>query len=240
MNRLETEEKRLHQTTYAKHIIASEALVPALQSPLVFLRIMVAKGSLGKYQPGKPSPAVYWTVLISLISFSIGGGYLAGTRPNGEWRLFSWHPMLMTSGMVGLAGIGALTKKLGGYTNTKLHALLGWSSIFTSFAGIYVIYRNKEMNGYGHLKTAHSQAGAAVVVTTVGLGLAGSIFLHPDFGVDKTNKTIRLAHKMVSRITLMIAWFTAFYGLMEMIPNEPKILAMYGFPLLILVPLVLI
>ena len=47
-------------------------------------------------------------------------GYTAGIQPAGEWRFFSWHPLLMTVGMVGCTGVGAVTKKLGGYENTKV------------------------------------------------------------------------------------------------------------------------
>jgi hypothetical protein len=59
-------------------------------------------------------------VVTSLVVFSLLAGYNAGIQPTGVWRFFSWHPFLMTCGMVGLAGIGAITKKLGGYTNTKV------------------------------------------------------------------------------------------------------------------------
>jgi hypothetical protein len=62
----------------------------------------------------------YWTVVTALAVFSIGMGYTAGIQPVSQWRFFSWHPFLMTCGMVGLAGIGAVTKKLGGYENTKV------------------------------------------------------------------------------------------------------------------------
>jgi Eukaryotic cytochrome b561 len=109
-----------------------------------------------------------------------------------------------------------------------------------SFCGIYCIYRNKEMNGYPHLQSSHSWAGAGVLISCVGLGMAGSVFLHPDFGIDKTNKVIRLAHKFASRVTLMMAWFTAFYGLYQMVPGQTSTLCMYGLPLLALVPFVLI
>jgi hypothetical protein len=68
-----------------------------------------------------PSATTYNLLVAGLVSFSVAGGYLAGTQPNGEWRFFSWHPLLMTIGMVGLMGIGAITKKLGGYTNTKVN-----------------------------------------------------------------------------------------------------------------------
>ena len=50
---------------------------------------------------------------------------MAGTQPKGAgWRAFSWHPMLMTCGMVGMVGSAAVTKKLGGYTNTKVRTFL--------------------------------------------------------------------------------------------------------------------
>jgi hypothetical protein len=52
--------------------------------------------------------------------YSLIGGYFAGIQPIGQWRLFSFHPMLMTIGMIGHFGIAAITKKLGGYTNTKV------------------------------------------------------------------------------------------------------------------------
>ena len=71
-------------------------------------------------QPGKPSPAQFRILAVVLVVFSLGAGYNAGIQPTGEWRFFSWHPFLMTCGMVGLAGLGAIVKKLGGYTNTKV------------------------------------------------------------------------------------------------------------------------
>ena len=55
-----------------------------------------------------------------LVLFSVAMGYMAGIQPVGEWRFFSWHPFLMTLGMVGFMGVGAVTKKLGGYDNTKV------------------------------------------------------------------------------------------------------------------------
>ena len=120
----------------------------------------------------------------------------------------------------------------------KLHGMLGWASIVVSFAGLYCIYRNKENNGYDHLKTAHARIGAFVAVNCVALGLAGGIFLHPDFGVDKTNKTIRLAHKTASRLVLLLAWATAFLGLLQLTQNYVT-LALYAVPLVALVPFTL-
>jgi uncharacterized membrane protein len=116
--------------------------------------------------------------------------------------------------------------------------MLGWASIFASFAGLYCIYRNKENNGFEHLKTPHSRIGAFVVLNCVALGLAGGIFLHPDFGVDKTNKTIRKAHKTASRLVLLLAWMTAFFGLLQL-TQDYVTLALYGVPLIGLVPFTL-
>lgn len=95
------------------------------------------------------------------------------------------------------------------------------------------------MNGFPHLKSTHSLVGIGIFLMTFGLGMAGAVFLHPDFGVDKTNKTIRLAHKTASRLTLIAAWITAFLGLYQMVPNDSITLALYGLPLVALVPFVL-
>ena len=107
-----------------------------------------------------------------------------------------------------------------------------------SSAGLYVIYQNKEMNHAKHLTTYHSWSGIFVLINCIALGLVGSIVLHPDFGMDKTNKTIRLAHKMFGRMILILAWATSFVGLYQMNVSN-SMLAMYGIPLLCLVPVTL-
>lgn len=78
-----------------------------------------------------------------------------------------------------------------------------------------------------------------MAVTFLSLGLAGSIFLHPDFGIDKTNKLIRTAHKLASRATIAVAWITALGGLLQL-GAEPIVLALYAVPLLALAPLSLV
>jgi hypothetical protein len=67
----------------------------------------------------------------------------------------------------------------------------------------------------------------------------GGVFLHPDFGIDKTNKTIRLAHKTFARVLLGGAWVTAFYGFYTMTQN-PVDLAIFGLPLVVLAPFTLV
>jgi hypothetical protein len=144
----------------------------------------------------------------------------------------------MMIGMIGLMGAGALTKKLGGYPNTKLHGYLTWAGVISSFGGLYAIYLNKERNGYQHLQTTHAWAGISVMVASVGLGIVGAVVLHPDFGIAKTNKNIRLAHKFGARLVLMFAWFTAFMGLMTL-TSHPIALAMFAVPLMGITPLTL-
>jgi hypothetical protein len=93
--------------------------------------------------------------------------------------------------------------------------------------------------GYGHLKTNHAIAGISVFLGCIMIGMAGGIFLHPDFGIDKTNKTIRFAHKMASRLLIMLAWFTAFMGLMQL-TTDTVTLTLYAAPLIVLTPLALL
>jgi hypothetical protein len=129
-------------------------------------------------------------------------------------------------------------------TNTcgrvQLHAILGGVGNMLSMAGAYCIYLNKERNGYQHLKSNHAKAGAAVLLSCMALGLVGGVVLHPDFGIDKTNTTIRYVHKMAGRGTLLLAWITAFMGLYQLIPNDTVMLAAYALPLMALVPFVLV
>ena len=92
--------------------------------------------------------------------------------------------------------------------------------------------------GRPHLTSWHSWVGIAAAVLALGLGLVGSIVLHPDFGIDKTNKTIRFAHKTGARATLFLAWTAAFLGLYKM-TQEANILILFTVPLVIFVPFTL-
>ena len=93
--------------------------------------------------------------------------------------------------------------------------------------------------GKEHITTAHGVAGLITMTGALMVSLAGGIFLHPDFGVDKTNQTIRFAHKWLSRSVMALAWITCLFGLMTLTKN-PAILGLFSVPLLILAPLTLI
>ena len=97
--------------------------------------------------------------------------------------------------------------------------------------------------GRRHLLTVHALAGAAVFCGMVGAALVGAIFLHPDTGLDKTNQTLRFAHKTFSRAVLVAAWMTATYGLYQLVPPNPEGTlkwVMFAAPLVCLVPYVLL
>ena len=77
--------------------------------------------------------------------------------------------------------------------------------------GLYAIYNHKNSLGKPHFQSAHSIAGMAVIVGCVMSGVAGGVFLHPDFGVDKTNKTIRYVCKRVSLTVLCVRSHSHFF-----------------------------
>ena len=75
-----------------------------------------------------------------------------------------------------------LQKKVGGYTNTKLHGVLAMLGTLLALCGVYSIYLNKEKYERPHLTSLHGKVGAALVLISVGVGMVGAVFLHPDFG----------------------------------------------------------
>ena len=196
--------------------------------------IMVPSGN-------KPTPQTYRILLILLTVTSLLCGYYASTRPKSAgFRLpFSLHPLLMTLGYVGLMGSAHLTKKMGGYANTKLHGYAACGGLITSFGGLYAIWRNKENMGKDHITSYHSYGGLISLVGLVLPALAGIIFLHPDFGFDKTNKSYRLAHKWVGRVFTAGGWISCVIGLSQMGGSTTE-LVMFALPLVVLAPFVLI
>mmetsp|Transcript_13361 Transcript_13361/g.19489 ORF Transcript_13361/g.19489 Transcript_13361/m.19489 type:complete len:193 (-) Transcript_13361:1026-1604(-) len=186
------------------------------------------------------TPEGYKKLVAAFLAFTVIVGYMTATQPSGAgWRFFSWHPFLMVTGFVGMMGTSAVTKKLGGYSNTKLHGILASLGLMMAFGGLYVIYRNKEIMGKEHITSTHALAGIITMAGALMASLAGGIFLHPDFGFDKTNKTIRFGHKWFSRTIILSAWITCVLGLQQM-TSDKFILATFILPLVILAPFSLI
>ncbi len=149
--------------------------------------------------------------------------------------------LFYTTGMVGLMGTATLTKKRMGYTNTKLHGMIAWAGLLSSYIGFYVIYQNKNNMGKDHFTTLHSKAGLAALVGSTMLGLAGGIFLHPDFGIDKQNGLIRTGHKWASRGMLGVAWLATLSGLQTLIGEEDvRGLLFFAAPLVLAAPFTLL
>lgn len=190
-----------------------------------------------------PGPSIsksnHQKVSIAFLAYAILIGRYIATQPNGKWSFFSWHPFLMICGFMGAMGIGAVTKKLGGYANTKYHGYLASVGFMLACGGMYIIYRNKDIHGRDHFTSTHAWMGIATMVCAFLPMVAGAVFLHPDFGMDKTNKTYRFIHKWLSRITIMGAYVTGYWGLTKM-SQDPLVLAAYALPLLILTPFTLI
>jgi Eukaryotic cytochrome b561 len=188
----------------------------------------------------KTSSTSYRLLVATFVLYALGVGYFSATRPNGKWRSpFSWHPFLMTVGMIGCMGIAAVTKKLGGYINTKIHGILASGGYMLALGGLYSIYRNKNLWEKPHFTSLHGKAGIALMVSTIAPLLAGAVFLHPDWGIDKTNKDYRKIHKWFSRISMASSWAIAMYGMYSM-TKDPLELAIYCLPLVILAPFTLI
>ena len=59
------------------------------------------------------------------------------------------------------------------------------------------------MIGKDHLTSGHSIAGIIVVVGCILSGIIGGVFLHPDFGMDKTNKQIRYVKEAATDVYLV-------------------------------------
>ncbi|KAJ1416538.1 eukaryotic cytochrome b561-domain-containing protein [Ochromonadaceae sp. CCMP2298] len=153
-----------------------------------------------------------------LIMYGLVGGLTIGNFP-GEWIWFSWHPLCMLLAYVSLAGNAALIKKIGGYENTKTHGYMMSGAITLASLGFYVIYSNKEMARKPHLMSIHGKLGFTVLVMYFALGAFGAIALHPDFGIMKTNKTLRTVHKLVGRAATAFAWTSCVLGFMNMTPS---------------------
>ena len=87
------------------------------------------------------------------------------------------------------------------------------------------------MLGKQHLTTLHGKLGAAVMVGYIGVGIFGSVALHPDWGILKTNKMLRTVHKFAGRALTWLAWTSCVLGFEKGRDNLET--AIFTLPLLI-------
>lgn len=186
--------------------------------------------------PEKPSAK---NLMITCVVIGLALGVIAGYQPTNEWRFFSWHPFLMSLSFIGLMPLSAVIKKQGGYTNTKNHGMLAWFATFCAFAGLYVTYENKNRMREEHFTTYHSWGGLLCLMGVVGAGMAGGVFLHPDFGVDKTNQIIRKVHKVFSRNLILLGWLVCLTGVHQL-AGSTMLTTLFAIPLVLLIPRTLV
>ena len=86
------------------------------------------------------------------------------------------------------------------------------TALFLALFAFYVIYTNKILLGKPHFKSLHGQLGVTVLMGYLALGLLGATALHPDWGVLRTNKTVRAIHKWLGRLFTSAAWFCCVLG----------------------------
>lgn len=133
---------------------------------------------------------------------------------------FGWHPAAMILGFIGLASNAIVIKKIGGAQNTRIHGYLMTGATALGLFGGYVIYSNKEMYHKPHYTTNHGKFGLLVILVYVSLGVAGAIFLHPDFGIMKSNQVIRKFHRYAGLIFTAGAWLCCCSGKFKNISQD--------------------
>mmetsp|Transcript_20286 Transcript_20286/g.42500 ORF Transcript_20286/g.42500 Transcript_20286/m.42500 type:complete len:194 (-) Transcript_20286:60-641(-) len=145
------------------------------------------------------------------------------------FRLFSLHPLFMYLSLMAFI-VGKLYKKVGGYSNTKLHGNLSSFGSLCMSVGFYAIYKNKENNGKAHFTTTHSQYAFLLMGCICVLLLNGAVGLHPDWGKVKTNKTIRAVHHWSGKFMLVLMCFVCWQGSMKIVKGEYAEIV-FGLPL---------
>ena len=92
---------------------------------------------------------------------------------------------------------------------------------FTSFILAFcAIYQAKELQNKSHYTSTHGQGGLFDFLSFFGVAAVGAVGLHPDFGKQKTNQTLRYAHKMASRATIGLALFLCYTGLDKLTDDQ--------------------
>ena len=159
--------------------------------------------------------ALFWPVVAFGLTLGLWNSILKSFDV-GAWKWFDYHPLAMSLGMVVLAALAAMKKRIGGKGPTVMHGYMANAGVALGGFGLYVIYSNKEMLKKPHFTTLHGKLGLGAFVAFAMLGLVGGIALHPDFGVAKQNQLIRKAHKFGGRAALLTAWGAAVTGFTKM------------------------
>lgn len=158
--------------------------------------------------------------LISCLALLLGG---IRVWNRGYERDFSLHPMLMSLSFVGCAGMAMLYKRLErGRENTLIHGYLMMGGSLAALIGWYIVYSYNYRKGVPNLSSRHGQLGALSIIGYLALGMVGSTFLHPDFGILKNNPQllkyntqIRFVHKYLGRLFTCIAWYVLYLGVTD-------------------------
>lgn len=159
---------------------------PNEEQPLIQKRVLEGHGHGDSKIPSTDDSVrkSYMIIVISYVAYSLNAAFTMAVLPPGKgWRSYSWHPLLMVLGVIGMMGVSLSTKKLGGYKNTKLHGIMSSTGLFMAFGGFYAIYKNKELHGKSHFTSLHSVFGLVTLAGFIISMLAGIIFLHPDVGI---------------------------------------------------------
>ena len=90
------------------------------------------------------------------------------------------------------------------------------------------------------IPTFPPSAGLTAFVGLILPAVAGAVFLHPDFGIDKGNKLYRKVHKVVARLLLFLAWAATISGFKTLIGDDYVTLAMFAAPVVIAAPFTLL
>ena len=80
------------------------------------------------------------------------------------------------------------------------------------YLGRYVIYSNKAIIGKPHNTSWHAWLGLSCLGMYAIMGGMGALALDPDLGQLKTNKTIRLFHKLCGRVATVLGWVACLVG----------------------------
>ena len=190
------------------------------------------EGDKKKISKREEHQKVYDIIKIPAILYAVGAGLYAAFLPKGEWIWFSWHPLSMMVGAVGITCNAVLLKKVGGLENTRMHGNMLFASVIMMLFGVYVIYTNKDMMGKPHFQTWHSWMGLASMCGFMGSSILATILIHPDYGFAKTNKIFRMFHRYGSRLGILLAWAACMTGFMTMQNSVPHQVG-FGIPLVL-------